>query len=287
MVDSRHWQHKNGLWVRLTELHDDKPTLLCIHGFPTHADDWLPLWPSLAEHFNLIAPDLLGFGRSAKPYPHRYTIDQQARLCWQLVDSMALSSVHILAHDYGDSVAQAMMHLAHRRGLQINSVVFLNGGLFPESHRPRLIQTLLKGLLGPLLIKGMSSKSFEKNLRAICTQPLSDDFIAHSWQLLQAQNGLRVVPGLLGYLNERKRRRADWVGAMQQANYPMCFINGVDDPISGLHMLERYQQLIPEPDVVALADTGHYPQVESPQETLQALLEFWRKHNVILANTRQ
>jgi pimeloyl-ACP methyl ester carboxylesterase len=48
--------------------------------------------------------------------------------------------VHILAHDYGDSVAQELLARHYENRLAVASCVFLNGGLFPETHRPVLMQ---------------------------------------------------------------------------------------------------------------------------------------------------
>ena len=41
------------------------PPLLLVHGFPTCAWDWEPVWEELSKHYSLIACDMLGFGLSA------------------------------------------------------------------------------------------------------------------------------------------------------------------------------------------------------------------------------
>src|SRR5512145_1638459 len=43
------------------------PALLLVHGFPTASWDWTPVWAGLSARFRVIAPDLIGFGFSAKP----------------------------------------------------------------------------------------------------------------------------------------------------------------------------------------------------------------------------
>lgn len=55
---------------------------------------------------------------------------------------------------------------------------------------------------------------------------------------------------------ERRLHRERWVGAMQRTGVPLRLINGVVDPLSGAHMLERYRQLVPEADTVL---PGHRP----------------------------
>ena len=54
----------------------------------------------------------------------------------------------------------------------------------------------------------------------------------------------------------------------------MRLIDGMQDPISGAHMVARFRQLINNADVVELEGVGHYPQLEAPEETLRAFLAF-------------
>jgi pimeloyl-ACP methyl ester carboxylesterase len=85
------------------------PVLLLLHGFPTASWDWHKIWPSLKEDFELVAPDFMGFGFSDKPLRYQYGILDQADLVEQLLDHLQLREVHILAHDYGDTVAQELL----------------------------------------------------------------------------------------------------------------------------------------------------------------------------------
>ncbi len=86
-----------------------KPALLLIHGFPSASWDWHDLWAPLAERFRLIAPDMIGFGFSAKPRGWGYSIHDQADLHLALCARLGVSEVHVLAHDYGVSVAQELL----------------------------------------------------------------------------------------------------------------------------------------------------------------------------------
>jgi pimeloyl-ACP methyl ester carboxylesterase len=83
------------------------------------------------------------------------------------------------------------------------------------------------------------------------------------------------MPDLIGYMDARRRHRARWVGALVHGSVPLRLVNGLEDPISGAHMVARYRELIPSPDVVALAGVGHYPQLEAPDAVLEAALEFF------------
>ena len=83
-----------------------------------------------------------------------------------------------------------------------------------------------------------------------------------------------MLPELMTYMAERRAHRTRWVGALQGSAIPIRLINGLDDPISGAHMVARYRELIRDPDVVGLPGVGHYPQLEAPADVVSAALSF-------------
>jgi pimeloyl-ACP methyl ester carboxylesterase len=256
----------------------DAPVLLLIHGFPTASWDWAEIWPVLASRYRVLAPDLIGFGFSAKPPAHPYSIADQADLCEALLRHERVTDYHVLAHDYGDTVAQELLarQLPDRAGPRLRSVALLNGGLFPEAHRPLAAQKVLASPLGPLQARLMSRGRFGASMTRIfgAGTPPSQELLDGFWRLLLAHDGRRVLPRLIGYMEERREQRGRWVGALVHGDVPLKLINGAADPISGEHMAARYRELVPNADVTLLAGIGHYPQCEAPAAVLEAYLEF-------------
>lgn len=251
--------------------------LLLIHGFPTASWDWHYLWQPLAQRFRVIACDMLGFGDSAKPGGHRYSLMEQADLQQALLEHLKIyEPLHVLAHDYGGSVAQELLARHHEGRIDVASCAFLNAGLFPECHRPLLIQRLLTSGLGWLVARMFSREDLVHQARQLygpCTQP-SESALDDYWSLITAGQGLRVLHRLSTYIPERLANRERWVAAMQQARMPMRFINGAVDPVSGSHMVQRYRELVPLPDVVSLPGIGHFPHTEAPAHVLRHYLDF-------------
>lgn len=251
--------------------------LLLIHGFPSASWDWHRLWAPLAERYRLIACDMLGFGYSAKPRGHAYSLLEQADLQQALLAHIGEQrAVHVLAHDYGDSVAQELIARHQEGRLQLASCVFLNGGLFPETHHPVRVQKLLLGPLGPLLGRLFSRRKLAQSFARIFgphTQASEAELDA-LWQLVAYNNGPAVMHRLIRYMPERRQQRQRWVTAMQATTLPMRVIDGAFDPISGAHMVARYRELISDPDTVLLDGIGHYPQLEAPAEVLEHYLQF-------------
>lgn len=257
-----------------------RPPVFILHGFPTAGWDFHKVWGRLTARYRTVAPDLLGFGFSDKPDPHRYSIAEQADLMEALWDRLALDRCHLLAHDYGDTVGQELLARdnARPRGeRRYVDVCLLNGGLFPETHRARPMQTLLASPIGPLINKLSSKSAFDRSFSRVFgaqTKPDADELDAF-WRLINAKDGRHVFTSLIGYMAERRTHRARWVGALIEAHCPIQLINGSDDPVSGAHMVARYRELVRAgDDIVELAGIGHYPQMEAPETVANAYLRF-------------
>ncbi|WP_289169451.1 alpha/beta hydrolase [uncultured Pseudoalteromonas sp.] len=256
----------------------NNPALLLIHGFPSASWDWEGMWDELKKHYFLVTLDMLGFGLSDKPINAAYNITEQADLYTQFLKRLNITNVHLLAHDYGDTVAQELLarQVAAQSDIRIHSVCFLNGGLFPHIHKPLFIQKLLLSKLGWLVPKLMSKQKFAKNLITIFGKntPPAPMVIDTLWALLIYNKGLRVMPKLIKYITQRKQNEQRWVGAMINSDIPLTFIAGEQDPISGKHMLEHYKKTIPNARVQGFVELGHYPQIEDAKAITEAYLNF-------------
>jgi pimeloyl-ACP methyl ester carboxylesterase len=249
--------------------------LLLVHGFPTASWDYHALWEPLVQRYRVLTLDMIGFGLSAKPADFDYSILAQADLFEELLRREQVGSYRLVAHDYGVSVAQELLaRQAEGASTTLISACLLNGGLFPEAHRPLRTQKLLASPLGPLIARVASFRTFGRSMRRIWgTKSVSDHELHAMWQLVRTNDGMRVMPQIIRYLAERRQRRERWVGALVKTKVPLRLINGPVDPVAGERIVARYRELVPNPDVVELPGVGHYPQVEAPGAVLSAILE--------------
>ena len=257
-------------------------TLLLIHGFPTASWDWWQMWSTLARKYQVLAIDMIGFGFSAKPKKYPYSILDQADIHEAFLKEKGVDKAFIISHDYGDTVAQELLARCEDRNkvgeevFQIEKLCFLNGGLFPETHKALFIQKLLMSPIGPLIGNMLNRKKLGKNFRNIFgpnTQPTEEE-LDEFWELIIHNNGKAITHLLIRYMAERVAHRERWVGGMQETSVPLRLIDGTFDPISGGHMADRYEEIIPNPDVVRLEGVGHFPLIEAPEDVLKYALEF-------------
>jgi pimeloyl-ACP methyl ester carboxylesterase len=277
-VSPKQWQSRGKLEAVLghsifvlDEGDSSLPTIVLLHGFPTSSWDWQPIWSELAKNYRLIALDMLGFGFSDKPNSRTYTIHGQADIVEALVKTKGLTNFHVLAHDYGDTVAQELLarQLEGAGSGTWLSCCLLNGGLFPETHRALLTQKLLLSPLGKFLNRLTGYSKFSKNFSSVFgpqSKPSEQD-LENFWWLINVNNGKHIFHNLITYMRDRIEHRERWVSALQKSTIPLAVINGSVDPVSGAHMVARYKELHCRLDYLAqLSVIGHYPQVEAPKE---------------------
>lgn len=257
--------------------------LVCLHGFPTASWDWSPIHADLLTRFDrVIAPDLIGFGWSAKPRDYTYSIHDQADLVEGLLAERGVTQAHFLVHDYSVSIMQELLArqseavAGERSRVEIGSAVFLNGGVFPEMHRPRLVQKALNGPFGPIVARLSNERAFARAFAEVFgpdTKPNAEE-LHRFWTLIAHDGGQKIGHKLIRYIDNRKLFRDRWVDALTATEVPIRLIDGLEDPVSGAHLVARYRELIVDADVVELPGIGHYPQVEAPAAVVAAFGEF-------------
>lgn len=261
------------------------PTLLLVHGYPFNSYDWALIWPTLIERFTVIAPDMIGMGFSAKPVAYRYSVTDHADMHEALLAHLDVDACHLLAHDLGDSVGQEL--LARNQfgeqaygSVRYDSITWLNGGMFNEAYTPRAMQKLMSAtplgdIMSPFQGSPLSRRILEPTINEMFgpnTKP-TRAMLEVFHQILDYNDGKRVLHKVGRFLGDRYTHRNRWVRAMRETAIPMRLIDGPIDPNSGAHMAKRYAEVIPDADVVMLADDiGHWPQLEAPEAVLTHFL---------------
>src|SRR5262245_49493916 len=252
-----------------------------LHGFPTSSYDWHHVWDALAARRRLLTFDFLGFGDSDKPADHTYSLVEQADLTEILWEAHGVRRTALVVHDYAVSVAQELLaRLADGRlAVEVPAVVFLNGGLYPELHRPQPGQLLLLDpVQGPEVGKIATEESFGQALAVTFSpshQPSAEE-LRQQWLAISRRDGHRIGHRLIQYIRDRQRHRERWVRALETSAVPRHFLWGDLDPVSGAHMADHIAERLPGADLVRFPDVGHWPQLEVPDAVRQHLLRIVR-----------
>jgi pimeloyl-ACP methyl ester carboxylesterase len=153
-------------------------------------------------------------------------------------------------------------------------VHLLNGGLYPELHRPQPTQTaLLDPEHGPQVSALVNEELFVQALRPSFAEHFdAARDSADIWASTHRGDGERIGYRLIRYITNRKENEERWVGALESTRVPLAFIWGMLDPISGAHMAQRISERLPDAPLLALDEVSHWPPLEAPRAVERAIL---------------
>src|SRR5439155_14908243 len=84
------------------------------------------------------------------------------------------------------------------------------------------------------------------------------------WELIARNDGHRLLPRLIRYIDERRRDESRYTGAIEMHTSPLHVVWGVEDPIAVVAMTERLRAARQDVIVELLDGVGHYPMLEAP-----------------------
>jgi pimeloyl-ACP methyl ester carboxylesterase len=240
--------------------------LLYLHGCPTSSDDWIPL----LERTGGVAPDLVGFGRSAKGANLDYTLAGLANFIELFLDRLELPSVNVVAHDWG---AGAGLVLAQRQPERVRKLVLINAlPLFDGFRWHRLARVWRRPVLGELAMGSTTRSVLRHVLRNGYADPsaLSRSRFETIWAQFD-QGTQRAVLRLHRSASERQLAEAG--GGLETLPMPTMVVWGEHDPWFPAAFADRYGERLGNAEVWRIPDAGHWPWLDRPQ-TVERVAEF-------------
>jgi pimeloyl-ACP methyl ester carboxylesterase len=254
----------------------DGPLLLLLHGFPSSSYDWRLLLEEGLPGRDVLAFDFLGFGLSAKPREHDYSLFWQADLTEELVRRHGGGRpVFVVAHDMGTSVANELMarDLEGRPAMEIAGILLFNGSMVLKAASPILGQRLLRGRLGPLFARLSSERLFRQQFGSVFgdAHPLGEEEAADQWSLICHNGGRTLGHRLISYMDQREEHAGRWHGAIRDWPGRLSLTWGLQDRVATTAVLAALRELRPSVPVTELPELAHYPQIEGPPQIANAL----------------
>jgi pimeloyl-ACP methyl ester carboxylesterase len=250
---------------------------LVLHGFPTSGIDWHRTVDAInAAGRRAIVPDLLGYGLSDKP-DQRYSLFEQADIIDALARDLQLTTVALVTHDMGDSVGGEVLARSIDGSLPfgIERRVLTNGSIYIDMAQLTDGQKLLLSLPDEQLPDGgaVAHDGLQLALRNTFapSSDVDDDEVAAMAALIVENDGNRMLPRLIRYIEERRRHEQRWTGAIETHPAPLDIIWGDLDPIAVWPMVERLHGARTDANVHRLEGVGHYPMVEAPARFTAAI----------------
>lgn len=248
------------------------PPMILLHGFASSTLVWSKVFLELAaKGFRVIAPDLLGYGYSAKPRNFDYTIGAQARMVERLLDELRLARAIIVGSSYGGAIA-ATIALDYRE--RVERLVLVGAVTNNEPTRYLLMRLfgspLLGDILSPLLLGS----------RLLLKRRMKRVYDRHSWVLDDRRIEARHQPLRTAATHRaiiRTVRRWDADRIQREAHLikqPTLLLWGDNDAEVPLRYGEQLHDAIKDARLVVFRDCGHLPHEEFPQAFTEVVSDF-------------
>ena len=233
--------------------------LLLIHGFGGNKDNFTRIARQL-ENYNLIIPDLLGFGDSSKPMTADYRAEAQATRLHELLQAKGLASnIHIGGNSMGGaiSVAYAAKYPKEVKSLWlIDSAGFWSVGV-PKSLESATLEN------NPLLVN--KKEDFYQMYDFVMSKP---PYIPKSVKAVFAQeriaNKALESKILAQIVEDNVEERAKVIA---EYNIPTLVVWGEEDKVIKPETVTLIKEIIPQSQVITMPKIGHVPMIEAVKET--------------------
>eukprot|EP00092_Neocalanus_flemingeri_P023976 GFUD01026008.1.p1 GENE.GFUD01026008.1~~GFUD01026008.1.p1 ORF type:complete len:358 (+),score=71.45 GFUD01026008.1:86-1159(+) len=269
-------------------------TIILIHGFPTSSFDYQQTISTLAEQYQVVVFDHLGFGFSDKPVDYTYSLVDQAEQAIQLWMELGIESAHIVSHDMGDSVLTEILSRYERGVLPdhfntfFKSITFTNGGMKYDLINFRLTQSLLISPFAKTLneisarnVNGNSDRMGRSQLGSIWSSTYADvarkeKDIRQIMMLNKYKGGSAITYKTISYLKDRARFESRWLRSLSNLQLPIQLMWGDDDAVSPMTIPAALAELIEQRflTVRTIKNAGHFLALEQPQVWSENILDF-------------
>jgi pimeloyl-ACP methyl ester carboxylesterase len=253
------------------------PVVGLIHGITESAETWRDVMPRLARHYTVIAGDLLGHGRSAKPRGD-YSLGAYASGMRDLMGALGFESGTVVGRSLGGGIA---MQFAYQYPEYTERMVLVSsGGLGREVH-PLLRAATLPGseLVLPLIAPAWALRAGEAAGNALGRLGLhvrSDVAeMARGYASLNDGEARDAFRHTLRAVVDPGGQRVSALDRLYLAeDMPVLLVWGENDPIIPAAHGRAAHELLPHSRYVEFEGSGHWPQLDDPERFADVLIDF-------------
>lgn len=259
VVDGETWHYLEGG-------APEAPVLLLLHGFGGDKDHWTRFSHTLVRDYRVIAPDLPGFGESARHADWDYSLPAQRDRLEGFIAALDLDPMHIGGNSMGGQLAVIYTH-AHQE--QVRSLLLMNNGGIDSPERSEMWHAVNRGE-NPLVVN--SPEDFDRLLAFATYEP---PFLPWPAKNVVAERTFRNA-AFNRYIFKalRDERYVPLEPLLGDIRQPVLVIWGEHDRVLDVSSVDVMRPLLPQAKFIVMPDTGHIPMIERPTETAAYYLEF-------------
>ena len=262
----------DGLRLHYVAAGDGDPVVL-LHGWPTSSFLWRNVMPEIAKGNRVIALDLPGFGLSDKPLDVSYSFRYFDRVLNDAFDALEIENTSLAVHDLGGPVG---LYWACQHPERLQRLALLNTLVYPEVSWAVVLFVAACRLPGiRSYISSPAGLRFAMRFGVTDRSCLSDEALANVQAPFASRHARRAL--LKAGQNLSPKGFREIAEKLPSLDVPVRVIYGERDRIlpDVAKTMRRVQRDLPQTQVTALPDCGHFLQEERPEDIGRLLAEFF------------
>lgn len=267
----RHWfDHDAGSIHYLDE--GEGPPILFLHGNPTWSFLYRGIVIRLRKRFRCIAPDLPGFGLSARPSNYGYTPGEHAGVVRDLVRHLDLEGLTIMGQDWGGPIG---LRVAADERSRIRALVMGNTWFWPAEGRAMNAFGYVMGSAPAQSLLRSHNLFVDRLMPLGVLHPLAPEVMA---QYRGAQSEALGREGVAEFPRQVTAARA-WLSDLEDdvtatlSDVPLLLTWGTRDPLFPPSTMDRFRSVFDHVTVCRL-EAKHFIQEDAPGEIAEAIEAF-------------
>jgi 3-oxoadipate enol-lactonase len=229
--------------------------LVLVHGYPLDHTIWETIVPFLENDFDLILPDLRGFGESEVSQQSYQLTDMAADIAG-LLDTLVIKKALIAGHSMGGYVSLAFASIFPDRIQGLGLVASQAAADSPERKESRA------QLAARVKVNGVGEVA--DSMPPLLTADVA--LQAKLKQLISRQSPRAVAGNLLAMAE-----RVDSTPLLAGFDFPVAVIHGLKDRILPIERAREVKSMVKHGTLTEIAEAGHMPMIETPEKTAEAL----------------
>jgi pimeloyl-ACP methyl ester carboxylesterase len=251
--------------------------LLLLHGggIDSAQLSWGEAIVPFAEHYRVYAPDWPGYGKSDPLEGEEYGIERLVEVLAQLIDALALPQVSLVGISMGGGAALGYA-LTHPQ--RVAKLVLVDSyGLCAHApfHRLSYWATRLPAISRwSYGLMRRSRRLTRWGVRAIFAGPVPEAVVDESFAALQLANAGEPFIAFQRSELLPDRLHTCYAQRLGELTMPVLLIHGDQDTLVPLSAAQAAAQQIPNARLEIMAQTGHWPPRERPEQFNEVVLGF-------------
>lgn len=267
--DNSQFMELDGMNVHYRVNGDTGETVVLIHGTASSLHTWEGWTKELENHYRVVSFDLPGFGITGPEPNNDYTRERYLKFIDDVLNKLEVDSCYMAGNSFGGYLTWSY---AVMRPERVKKIAILNSSGYPRGDQPTPISFRMQKLewLRPVITRVTPRSLVRKSVDVVYEDDtkVTDELVQRYMDML-LREGNRG--GLMG---KQQQITYDHTAEIKEVQCPTLIMWGDHDNLVNVEAAYRFNEDIPNSELLIYENMGHVPMEEIPQRSVADFMDF-------------